>query len=400
VKIRTVSGNQVFLLPSDAILKVSAVVACTVQLGASRDYAGYFTIKKTESSANAVTIVPASGEKIDGADSVTLTTENEYKTLAPAEGGWTVVDAYTATPSLASPVLTTPLIADGDKGVTVTSANQTHATPVVTIPNIGDAADEFVMKDTAQTLTNKTLTTPVITLPEASLPLNAVASTVELAAALTALIGVNDTVVFDGNTFTMVGSDPTAGQFTDVAGLNTLLNNLAAWNSVNDTGKLTISSVALGTSKNGTVATINKLVGSTSGGSEVAKSAVTIPAATLAQLAVGDTVTFDSVVYTKASATDVPTHAFADTAGLISCIDASATWAAAVSGSDIAITAAENGTANNDKPVDVDYKRTTASGTNGTTGSKGEIKFDATHIYICSAANTITDANWKAVTIA
>jgi len=165
VKIRTVSGNQVFLLPSDAILKVSAVVACTVQLGASRDYAGCFTIKKTESSANAVTIVPASGEKIDGADSVTLTTENEYKTLAPAEGGWTVVDSYTATPSLASPVLTTPLIADGDKGVTITSANQTHATPVVTIPNIVDAADDFVMKDTAQTLTLKTLTAPVMTNP-------------------------------------------------------------------------------------------------------------------------------------------------------------------------------------------------------------------------------------------
>jgi hypothetical protein len=165
VKIRTVSGNQVFLLPSDAILKVSAVVACTVQLGASRDYAGYYTIKKTESSANAVTIVPASGEKIDGADSVTLTTENEYKTLAPAEGGWTVVDAYTATPSLASPVLTTPKIADGDKGVTVTSANQTNATPVVTIPNIGGAADEFVMKDTKQTLTKKMLTTPYMENP-------------------------------------------------------------------------------------------------------------------------------------------------------------------------------------------------------------------------------------------
>lgn len=165
MKIRTVSGNQVFLLPSDAILKVSAIVACTVQLGASRDYAGYFTIKKTESSANAVTIVPASGEKIDGADSVTLTTENEYKTLAPAEGGWTVVDAYTATPSLASPVLTTPKIADGDKGVTVTSANQTNATPVVTIPNIGGAADEFVMKDTKQTLTKKMLTTPFMENP-------------------------------------------------------------------------------------------------------------------------------------------------------------------------------------------------------------------------------------------
>ena len=168
MKIRTVSGNLVNLLPSDAILKVAAVVACSVQLGLSRDYAGLYTIKKTESSANAVTIYPATGEKIDGADSVTLTTENEYKTLAPAEGGWTVVDAYTATPSLASPVLTTPKIADGDKGLTITSANQTHASAIATIPDIGDAADEFVMKDTAQILTNKTLTAPVETNPKAT----------------------------------------------------------------------------------------------------------------------------------------------------------------------------------------------------------------------------------------
>ena len=163
MKIRTVSGNLVNLLPSDAILKVSAVVACSVQMGLSKGYAGLYTIKKTESSANAVTILPATGETIDGAASVTLTTVNEYKTLAPAEGGWTVVDAYTATPSLASPVLTTPKIADGDAGLTITSANQTHASAIATIPDIGDAADEFVMKDTTQTLTGKTLTSPTLT---------------------------------------------------------------------------------------------------------------------------------------------------------------------------------------------------------------------------------------------
>jgi len=64
--------------------------------------------------------------------------------------------------TLTSPVLTTPLIDDSDAGITVTSADQTHATPVATIPDIVDAADEFVMKDTAQTLTNKTLTAPVL----------------------------------------------------------------------------------------------------------------------------------------------------------------------------------------------------------------------------------------------
>lgn len=67
----------------------------------------------------------------------------------------------------AGEAVVTPLIDDGDAGVTVTSADQTHAEPVVTIPDIGDAADEFVMKDTTQTLTNKTLTSPIITAPAA-----------------------------------------------------------------------------------------------------------------------------------------------------------------------------------------------------------------------------------------
>ena len=64
--------------------------------------------------------------------------------------------------TLTSPVITTMLINDGDLGVTLTSVNQTNAAPVVSIPDIGDAADTFCMIDTAQTLTLKTLTTPVV----------------------------------------------------------------------------------------------------------------------------------------------------------------------------------------------------------------------------------------------
>jgi hypothetical protein len=58
--------------------------------------------------------------------------------------------------------LITPKIADGDTGITIASADQTHAAPTATIPNIGDAADTFVMADTEQTLTLKTLTAPII----------------------------------------------------------------------------------------------------------------------------------------------------------------------------------------------------------------------------------------------
>jgi hypothetical protein len=54
------------------------------------------------------------------------------------------------------------VIDDGDKGLTLASADQTNAAATVTFPNIGDAADTVVVCDTAQTLTNKTLTAPKI----------------------------------------------------------------------------------------------------------------------------------------------------------------------------------------------------------------------------------------------
>ncbi len=77
-------------------------------------------------------------------------------------GATGAVVGTTNTQTLTNKTLTTPVIDDGDAGLTVTSANQTNASPVATIPDIGDAADTFVMADTPQTLTNKTLTSPVL----------------------------------------------------------------------------------------------------------------------------------------------------------------------------------------------------------------------------------------------
>lgn len=68
----------------------------------------------------------------------------------------------TGTQNLTNKTLTLPKIDDGDAGLTLTSADQTHGSATATFPDLGDAADEFVMKDTAQALANKTLTTPVV----------------------------------------------------------------------------------------------------------------------------------------------------------------------------------------------------------------------------------------------
>lgn len=78
----------------------------------------------------------------------------------------TTTDIQTMTnKTLTSPHLTTPLIDDGDTGLSITSADQTHAAPTATIPDLGDAADEFVMRDVAQSLSQKTLDTPHLDTP-------------------------------------------------------------------------------------------------------------------------------------------------------------------------------------------------------------------------------------------
>lgn len=98
-----------------------------------------------------------------GDDAVILNTSAATELTLPTTG--TLV-TLAGTEELSNKTLVTPVIDDGDAGCTVTSANQTNASAVATIPDIGDAADTFCMIDTAQTLTSKTLTAPVITSPD------------------------------------------------------------------------------------------------------------------------------------------------------------------------------------------------------------------------------------------
>ena len=111
----------------------------------------------------------------DGGDGVTVTSSNQTNAAAIvtipdiADAADTFVMADTTQiltgKTLTSPTITTMLIDDTDAGVTLTSVDQTNAAATVTIPNIGDAADNMVLEDTSQTLTNKALTSPVLTTP-------------------------------------------------------------------------------------------------------------------------------------------------------------------------------------------------------------------------------------------
>ena len=122
-------------------------------------------------AVNAALIKKAAGTAVTiPAGKAALVVYNGTEYVAVADNQVTLTGTETMTnKTLTSPVLNTPKIGDGGTGLTVTSADQTHAAPTATIPNITDAADEFVMKDTTQTLTLKTLTAPVITAPDLTL---------------------------------------------------------------------------------------------------------------------------------------------------------------------------------------------------------------------------------------
>lgn len=229
-------------------------------------------------------------------------------------------------------------------------------------------------------------------------PVNATGTTLAIPAADIAVLEAGDTVGFDSATFTMAVA-PGAGEFSDAAGLAALIDALAGWTGAANEGAVSAVSVALGAAQNGQIATITHLGATTSGGSEVAKATGTIAAAEIARLAVGDQVTFDGATFTKAAVTSVPANEFADTAGLISCIDGMAAWTAAASGSDIKVDAAENGEASNGKAINLIYKRTSAGAVNGTVGVANETCADATNLYHCIATNTVAGANWRKVTL-
>ena len=228
-------------------------------------------------------------------------------------------------------------------------------------------------------------------------PVNATGATLTLPVADLAILKVGDTIVFEEVTCTKA-AQAGEGEFNSAAELATLLNALEGWTGAEKAGVVTATSDALGAAQNGKAATITHRGTSTSGGSEVAKASGVLSGAELAQLALGDRVTFDGSTFTKAAETSVPADEFADVAGLILCIDGMTNWAAAITNEvDIKIDAAENGAEYNDKICNLIYVRTSAGAINGTVGVANEICADADYIYHCVGANTVTGANWRRI---
>lgn len=300
-------------------------------------------------------------------------------------GTLTIATAFPDPATLATDIEVAAVVAALLTG-TLSGSDTTHA------PTNKATYDALALK---ANLTNPAFVS--VGLPEKT-PVNATPTMLTLPVADLSILEAGDTVGFEEATFTKVSSDPGTGEFIDAAGLAALLNALEGWTGVAAEGVVTATSVALGVAQNGKAATITHRGTSTSGGSEVAKAWGVLSEAELAQLALGDMVTFDGATFTKAADTSVPANTFADTAGLISCLDAMTDWTAAITNEvDIKIEAAENGTEYNEKICNLIYVRTSAGAANGTVGVANEICADDSYLYHCIGANTITGANWRRI---
>ena len=77
------------------------------------------------------------------------------------------------------------------------------------------------------------------------------AATTTIGAGAISAMAAGDTLEFDGNTFTKVASAPGATEFTNVAGLLSLIHALTDWTAVDSVGDILVTAAALGAEWNG-----------------------------------------------------------------------------------------------------------------------------------------------------
>lgn len=219
-------------------------------------------------------------------------------------------------------------------------------------------------------------------------PVNPVDATVTIAAADLAIMAIGDVVEFNGNFFVKAeAADGT--DWDDAAALAAAINTLADWAATESAGAITITAAAWGTAFNGRQFTMAVLEDETDGADGAGTTATaTISAASLARMDDGDVVHFDRIDFVKAAEPAILTNEFADAAGLALVMNELTDWGAAESEGAVTLTAATDNVELNEMPVHIELYRETADGTNGTSGTAGQLRYDATHLYLCTETNT------------
>ena len=228
-------------------------------------------------------------------------------------------------------------------------------------------------------------------------PVNAAAGTYKVTALEYALINNDDTIMVGGNVFVKKATATESNEFEDLEGLETAVDALDDYDATRTDGNttLTISWSERGSDGNDKPIVIEIVAAETGGFNDgVAASTVKILEADLDEISNGDTVSFDGNTFVKAE-TATEDDEFANVAGLIDLLDGLDDWGAAADGDNIDVTYKNNTEDKDGIPVDIKYFRVTADGVDGTPGVRGAVCMDDSRLYICIAANTRRDANWR-----
>ena len=230
-------------------------------------------------------------------------------------------------------------------------------------------------------------------------PDNAVVADAEISDDVIALLSDGDTVELDGNTWVFDAASVTAdGEFRNAVELAAHIDALARWGGTENTGAVEIESDNGGEFWNNFAAKVTVTEDTTSGGGASDPGEATIEEATIAELAIGDTVEFDGNIFTMAAATSVADNEFENAAGLEACLDDLSDWGAVLGTTpdDIVITSAADGGEWNGRDVVITYNRQLENGANGTPGVAGGICVDdgGTELWVSMGTAGLSNASW------
>ena len=94
LEVRSITAARTLDVTDDVVLCDASGAAFTVTLPtAARIRGRTYTVKKTDSSGNAVTIDGAGTETIDGAATVALSTQNAFRTIVSNGTNWFVISS-------------------------------------------------------------------------------------------------------------------------------------------------------------------------------------------------------------------------------------------------------------------------------------------------------------------
>ncbi len=156
------TGGYTLLASNSVVTADASGGAFTIAVPTAAGITGRrYTIKKTDSSPNVVTVDPAGAETIDGSSTYGLARQYQSVSIISNGANWIADTESTTSPSTltGTETLTNKTLNSTDTISGATASSFTNGAQTIILPT---SADTLVGRATTDTLSNKTLTAPVI----------------------------------------------------------------------------------------------------------------------------------------------------------------------------------------------------------------------------------------------